>query len=223
MPKAIAIAIDGPASSGKGTVARKVAEALGFAYIDTGAMYRSVAIIAERTGVSLSDADGLSALAEGLEFSFRWFPGGLQIGVNGEDLCDAIRSESVGLGASHVAVHPGVRQALVQRQRALAADGRVVMDGRDIGSVVLRDAALKVYLDASVDVRAKRRHLELRTKGLDVALDSIREELTRRDKQDKDREESPLVQADDAVYLDTSCLSPDVAARIIIELAHKQG
>ncbi len=223
MPKRIVIAIDGPASSGKGTVARAVARSLGFAYIDTGAMYRCVALLASRAGLSLSDADGLSQLTDRLRFEFVWLGGMLSIVVNGEDLSDAIRFESVGRGASNVAVHAQVRSALVLRQRAMADEGGVVMDGRDIGSVVLPDAALKIYLDASVDVRAKRRHQELIQKGQSIPLETIRAQVSERDQQDRERTESPLVQVDDAVYLDTSALSPQQAAQIIIDLAWERA
>ena len=223
MHRPIAIAIDGPASSGKGTVARKVAQSLGYAYIDTGAMYRSVALMAARRDVDFSDAKALSALTDGLNFAFSWSDGALQVRVDGEDVTDAIRLESVGKGASDVSVHKGVRRALVRRQRAMAARGNVVMDGRDIGSVVLPDAALKVYLDASVDVRAERRHKELSARGIVVDLTTVRHEVSRRDQQDKERKEAPLIQAADAVYLDTTHLDPDAAAQTIIEMAHKQA
>jgi CMP/dCMP kinase len=219
----ISIAIDGPASSGKGTVARKVAQALGYAYIDTGAMYRSVALIAARRGVEFTDAEALTALTEGLAFAFSWSDGTLQVSVDGEDVTEAIRLESVGKGASDVSIHKGVRRALVERQRAMATNGGVVMDGRDIGSVVLPDAALKIYLDASVEVRSERRHKELTIRGLVVDLATVRREVVRRDQQDKERKEAPLIQAADAVYVDTTHLEPDAAARTIIGMAHKQA
>jgi cytidylate kinase len=221
--RSISIAIDGPASSGKGTVARKVAQALGYAYIDTGAMYRIVALMAARRGVEFTDAKALAVLTDGLLFAFSWAEGALQVRVDGEDVTEAIRLESVGKGASDVSVHKGVRRALVARQRAMAIQGGVVMDGRDIGSVVLPDAALKIYLDASVDVRAERRHKELSSRGLVVDFATVRCEIERRDKQDKERAEAPLIQAEDAVFLDTTRLDPDAAARTIIEMAHNQA
>lgn len=223
MHRPISIAIDGPASSGKGTVARKVAQTLGYAYIDTGAMYRSVALMAARRDVAFSDAEALTALTDGLTFAFNWTEGALRVRVDGEDVTEAIRLESVGKGASDVSTHKGVRRSLVERQRAMAIHGGVVMDGRDIGSVVLPDAALKIYLDASVEVRAERRHKELSSRGLVVDLATVRCEVARRDRQDKERKEAPLVQAADAVYLDTTRLDPDAAARRIIEMAHKQA
>ena len=216
--KRLTIAIDGPASSGKGTVARSVARALDYAYIDTGAMYRSVALAALKRGVSLSRPMDLGQLTSTLEFDFRWDGAGLRVLVNGEDWSDEIRTETVGKGASDVAVHPEVRTALLARQRALAEEGGVVMDGRDIGSVVLPNADLKIYLDASVDERARRRHAELTAKGLSVTLESIRTEVADRDHQDRTRKEAPLIRTDDAVYLDTTSLSADASARRIVEM-----
>ena len=219
MPRSITIAIDGPASSGKGTVARTVAKRLDYAYIDTGAMYRSVALAAQRRGLDLAHAEELGELTATLEFQFRWADGGLRVIVNGEDWSDAIRTETVGKGASDVAVHAPVRAALLERQRALAREGGIVMDGRDIGSVVLPDADLKIYLDASVDERARRRHAELVARGLDVNLDTIRHEVSERDHQDRTRTEAPLIQTEDAVYLDTTAMSAEASAEKIVQMA----
>ena len=218
MPRSITIAIDGPASSGKGTVARTVARRLNYAYIDTGAMYRSVALAAQRRGLDLAHADELGQLTTTLEFQFRWSGSGLRVIVNGEDWSDAIRTETVGKGASDVAVHAPVRAALLERQRALAQEGGIVMDGRDIGSVVLPDADLKIFLDASVDERARRRHAELVARGLDVSLDTIRNEVSERDHQDRTRAEAPLIQTEDAVYLDTTAMSAEASAEQIVQM-----
>ena len=218
MTERLTIAIDGPASSGKGTVARTVAKALDYAYIDTGAMYRSVALAAHKRGLSLGDAGVLGELTASLDFQFRWDTDSLRVLVNGEDWSEEIRTETVGKGASDVAVHPQVRTALLARQRALASVGGVVMDGRDIGSVVLPDADLKIYLDASVDERARRRHAELTGKGIDVTLETIRTEVAERDLQDKTRTEAPLVQTDDAIYLDTTELSAEASAERIVQM-----
>ena len=218
MPRSITIAIDGPASSGKGTVARTVARRLNYAYIDTGAMYRSVALAAQRRGLDLAHADELGQLTTTLEFQFRWSGSGLLVIVNGEDWSDAIRTETVGKGASDVAVHAPVRAALLERQRALAQEGGIVMDGRDIGSVVLPDADLKIFLDASVDERARRRHAELVARGLDVSLDTIRNEVSERDHQDRTRAEAPLIQTEDAVYLDTTAMSAEASAEQIVQM-----
>ncbi len=218
MPRSITIAIDGPASSGKGTVARTVARRLNYAYIDTGAMYRSVALAAQRRGLDLAHADELGQLTTTLEFQFQWSSSGLRVIVNGEDWSDAIRTETVGKGASDVAVHAPVRAALLERQRALAREGGIVMDGRDIGSVVLPDADLKIFLDASVDERARRRHAELVARGLDVSLDTIRNEVSERDHQDRTRAEAPLIQTEDAVYLDTTAMSAEASAEQIVQM-----
>jgi cytidylate kinase len=220
VPERITIAIDGPASSGKGTVARVVAKTLGYAYIDTGAMYRSVAYAAQARGMKLGDAQALGALTTGLDFQFSWDGDALRILINGEDWSELIRTEAVGMGASDVAIHPEVRAALLDRQRALARSGGVVMDGRDIGSVVLPDADLKIYLDASVDERARRRHAELVGRGLQVSIEDIRAEVSERDHQDRTRAEAPLIRADDAVYLDTTSLSAEASAERIVRMVH---
>ncbi len=218
MPEDITIAIDGPASSGKGTVARAGAQTVGYAYIDPGAMYRRVAYAAQQQGLALNDGDALGALTVGLGFKFLWEGSTLRILINGEDWSDRIRTEAVGMGASDVAVHPQVRAALLDRQRDLARSGGVVMDGRDIGSVVLPDADLKIYLDASVDERARRRHAELLSRGLQVSLEDIRSEVAERDHQDRNRTEAPLVRTEDAVYLDTTALSPEASAERIVRM-----
>ena len=223
MPEGFAIAIDGPASSGKGTVARLVAQALDFAYIDSGAMYRVVALRSHRGGVSWDDAAQLGVVAGGLGFDFRWDGEALRVICDGEDLSVAIRTEDVGQGASAVARHPSVRDALLQLQRDLAATGGVVMDGRDIGTVVLPHAPLKVYLDASVDERARRRHAEQLSRGVRADLDEVRAELVARDAQDMGRATSPLKQADDAWYLDTTGLTPPEVAACIAEEARRRG
>ena len=223
MTERIRIAIDGPASSGKGTVARMVAQALDFAYIDSGAMYRTVALVASETGVTLTDGDALEALIDTLSFDFRWNGESLQVVVNGRNVSDAIRLEHVGRGASDVAVLPQVRRSLLGRQRALAAGGGVVMDGRDIGTVVLPDAELKIFLDASVEERATRRHRELQQRQKPVAYAQLVTEIQSRDEQDRNRATAPLKQADDAVYLDTTHLSPTHAAERIVEIARRRA
>ncbi len=204
-------------------MARSVACTLGFAYVDTGAMYRSVALAARRQGVSWDDEAGLALVAARLVFDFRWAGGELKIGVNGEDWSAAIRTEEVGQGASAVARHPLVRAALLGLQRQLAERTSVVMDGRDIGTVVLPDAQLKVYLDASLSERARRRHAELVERGVESALDAVHEELRVRDDRDMSRATAPLKAADDAVRLDTTGLTPEAAAGRVVELARQRG
>ena len=224
MPEAppICIAIDGPASSGKGTVARMVAQVLNYAYIDSGAMYRAVALLATEAGLELDDGAALESLADGLRFDFQWDGNELRILVNDRDVSSAIRLEHVGRGASDVAVLPRVRAALLGRQRALAAGGGVVMDGRDIGTVVLPEAELKVFLDASVEERATRRFRELQQRAATIEYERLIEEIRLRDAQDRDRATAPLRQAEDAIYLDTTQLSPAQAADRIVEIARRR-
>lgn len=217
------IAIDGPASSGKGTAARAVARALGHAYVDTGAIYRAVAWSAARRGVSWDDAEALGALAAQLDLGFSWDGSRLVVSVDGQDVTDAIRTAEMGTGASAVSRHPQVRDALMDLQRGLAAKGGVVMDGRDIGTVVLPDADLKIYLDASVDERARRRHAELRARGEDVGLDAIRSTIEARDRQDRERAVAPLRVADDAVVVDSTGRSPESVVAEVIALARACG
>ncbi len=219
----IRIAIDGPAASGKGTVARAVAQALGYRYLDTGAMYRALALRATEEGVDHGDEAGLARLASGLRFDFPWQDGQAHVIVDGRDVSRAIRTQAVGEGASAVAVHPAVRRTLVRLQQGLAEEGAVVMDGRDIGTVVLPDAQLKIYLDATIEERARRRWAELRDRGRDVARQDVLEELRRRDHQDSNRATGPLAVADDAVVVDTTDVPPDVVLRQILDLARQRG
>ena len=213
-----AVAIDGPASSGKGTVARAVAQRLDFAYIDTGAMYRAVSLRCRRAGLDLDDGPGCGALAARLRFQFTWRDGALTVTVDGEDVSAAIRGEAEGQGASRVSRHPRVRDALLALQRGLAAAGDVVMDGRDIGTVVLPDAPLKIYLDAELSERAHRRHREQLDRGLACAYDDVRRELAARDAQDMGRAVAPLRAAADAVVMDTTTVAPAEAAERIVAL-----
>jgi cytidylate kinase len=220
----ISIAIDGPASSGKGTVARGVARALHYHYVDTGAMYRAVALVALRRGVPWEDSEELGALASGLHFRFEWDDDDvLHVIVDGEDVTRAIREDALGTGASTVSRHPEVREALLGLQRALGKQGAVVMDGRDIGTVVLPGAELKVYLDADLDERARRRHDELLRRGESYTFDDVRSALRARDRQDSERAAAPLRVAEDAVVVDTTELSIPQAIRKVLELAHERG
>lgn len=222
MSERICIAIDGPASSGKGTVARMVAQSLDYAYIDSGAMYRTVALLAAESGIATKDAVALEKVAMEVEFDFRWDGSDLRILANGRDVSSDIRLEHVGRGASDVAVLPQVRAALLDRQRALASRGGVVMDGRDIGTVVLPDAQLKVFLDASVEERATRRYRELQQRSAPIEYNRLVDEIQSRDAQDRGRATAPLLQAEDAIYIDTTQLSPSQAAEKIIEIARRR-
>ncbi len=215
----LAIALDGPASSGKGTVARIVAQRLGYAYVDTGAMYRAVGLFTLRKGLSPKDNAAVGALAERMAFCFRWNGERLHLEVDGEDLTDAIRTEEVGRAASDVAVLPRVRSALLHRQRELAGGG-AVLDGRDIGTVVLPNADLKIFLDAKPAVRAQRRHAELAGRGDDRPLDIVLADIIQRDAQDAGRSHAPLRCADDAMVIDSSHVSvPEVVQMILDAVA----
>ena len=220
---AIAISIDGPGASGKGTVARAVARLLDYRYLDTGAMYRAVALLASERGVAWTDAAGLARIAAILDLDFRWNGEEPRVLVEGRDVTRAIRAQNIGEGASAVAIYPSVRHALVARQQRMAAEGGVVVDGRDIGTVVLPKAQLKVYLDASLEERARRRWTELQERGRPTSLDEIRNELTRRDAQDRGRSTGPLRVAPDAVVVDTTDMSIAEAVRRVIELARQRG
>ena len=221
--KPICIAIDGPASSGKGTVARAVARQLGFRYIDTGAMYRAVALMARLRGVAWSDPTALATLARGLRFDFPWDGELLRVVVDGHDVTAAIRADEVSRGSSEVSAHPSVREALLGLQQALGAEGAVVMDGRDIGTVVLPAAEVKLFLDASLEERARRRHDELLRRGEVLPFGEVRDALALRDQRDRERDVSPLRPAKDALYVDSTSLSPvEVVARIL-GLARERG
>jgi len=215
----IAIAIDGPASSGKGTVARFVAARLGYSYVDTGALYRGVGLRMLRAGQDPTDSAAAEVAARACTFQFDWRDGSLRVTLNGADETGNIRGEEVGRAASAVAVHAGVRAALLQAQRDLGARGGVVMDGRDIGTVVLPDARLKVFLDASLDERARRRHAE----APGVPLDEVRRQLAARDAQDSGRETAPLRCAEDAEFVDTTGRSVEEVVQQVIALARERG
>jgi cytidylate kinase len=219
----LSITIDGPGSAGKGTVARGVAQKLGYAYVDTGAMYRAVALAARSRGMSLDDGAAIGRLAASLTFRFRWDDDVLRLIVDGLDVTREIRTDDAGKGASLVSVHPEVRAALLDRQREMAADGGVVMDGRDIGTVVLPGAELKVFLDASLGERARRRHEELVRRGEIVHLAEVRAGLEERDRRDRERAAAPLRAAPDAVLVDTTEMTIPQAIRTVVRLARDRG
>jgi cytidylate kinase len=208
------ITIDGPAASGKGTIAVAVARALGFHYLDSGSLYRLVALKALRHGLALDVEAPLAGMAANLDVGFG--PG--TVTLDGADATAAIRSEAVSAGASQVAVHAAVRQALHDRQRAFARIPGLVADGRDMGTVVFPDAALKVFLTASPEERARRRHKQLIAKGNSVTMDSLLRDIRERDARDAGRAASPLKPADDAVFLDTTHLTIDEAVDRVLAL-----
>ena len=217
------IAIDGPVGSGKSTLARRVAAMLGYIYIDTGAMYRSVALKALRRGVPFEAADELTALAGETRIDLRAVDGTQQVFLDGEDVTAAIRTPEVAQAASKVALVPGVRKVLVAEQRRAGERGGVVMEGRDIGSVVFPDAQLKIFLTASAEIRAERRWREHQQKGDTIDLARTLEEVIERDRRDRERANSPLVSAKDAVVVDSTAMEPEEVARVVVMLAKEQS
>ena len=214
--KRIIVAIDGPAGAGKSTIARRIAELAGFTYIDTGAMYRAVALWALRSDVGLSDMHKLEELAKAARIAF--LDGGQGIQLNGENITGEIRSPEVSAAASKVAAISAVRRALVEKQREIAADSSVVMEGRDIGTVVFPEAQVKIFLDADPMVRAERRVKDLGTGN----TAQVAKEIAERDSRDRSRPDSPMVQAPDAVYLDSSRLSVEEVELAILKLIREK-
>ncbi len=210
------IAIDGPAGAGKSTIAKIVAKELGYIYVDTGAMYRTLALACFRDGIDTTDENAIVDKCESVEVTLGYEDGTQKVYLNGEDVSTEIRREEIGNLTSTIAVYPGVRKILVALQQDLASKNDVVMDGRDIGTAVLPNADLKVYLTASVETRAKRRYDELVEKGQNCDLKEIEKDIEDRDYRDMNRETSPLTQADDAVLVDSSDMTIDqVVAKII--------
>lgn len=210
------IAIDGPAGAGKSTIAKKIARKLGFIYVDTGAMYRAMALYLLERGVRPGDQKKIQEYCGDAEISITYERGEQQVLLNGKNVTSRLREEEVGNMASTSSANPEVREKLMDLQRELANKVDVVMDGRDIGTQVLPDAAIKIYLTASSAIRAKRRYMELKERGLDGDLSEIEADINLRDHRDMTREISPLQQAKDAVLLDSSDMTiDDVVAEII--------
>ena len=212
------IAIDGPAGAGKSTIARRTAQELSFIYVDTGALYRALAVFLVDEGVSPEDTEKVKEAVKSVKVSIAYENGEQQVLVNGENVTDRLRAESVGNMASTISAIPAVRAALLDLQRDLAKAHDVLMDGRDIGTNVLPDAELKIYLTASVETRAERRYRDLQEKGVEKALSEIRKEIEERDHRDMTRAIAPLKQAEDAVYLDTSHMNIDEVVEAIGKL-----
>ncbi len=210
------IAIDGPAGAGKSTIAKRLAKELGFIYIDTGAMYRAMGYyMAENMGIDLDNAEEVAAACQKVEVTIAYDNGEQQVYANGENLSGVIRTERGGEMASKVSVYPVVRTKLVESQQKLAQNADVIMDGRDIGTVVLPNAQVKIFLTASSLTRAKRRYDELTAKGMKCDLAEIEKDIIERDYRDMNRETSPLKQAEDAVLVDTSDLDIDGVVEVI--------
>ncbi|SDR85389.1 cytidylate kinase [Paenibacillaceae bacterium GAS479] len=221
MDERINIAIDGPAGAGKSTVARSVAEALGYIYIDTGAMYRAVTWSAREAGLNVEDDQAVTDLARELEITLAPGPDGQVVLLNGQDITDKIRSRDVNLHVSRVAANDAVRLLLVEMQRKLAADKGVVMDGRDIGSHVLPNAELKIYLTASVQERALRRFRESGDAS-GITLEQMEREIEERDRKDMERVVSPLIRAEGAILLDSTGIPAGEVVSQIVTLGRKK-
>ena len=217
-----ALAIDGPAGAGKSTIARAVSRELGWIYVDTGAMFRAVALFFLREGISADDAGRIRERIGGVNVTLGHENGEQQVFLNGENVTGLIRTEEVGNMASACSVYPEVRQKLLELQRGLAEQQPVVMDGRDIGTVVLPDADTKVYLTASVEVRARRRFLELMEKGAACDIAEIEKDIRERDWRDMHRETAPLKQADDAVLVDSSDMTAAEVTEQILSLVRRE-
>ena len=200
----ISVAIDGPSGAGKSTLAKRLAKELGDLYVDTGAMYRSIGLYALRQGVDPRDEAAVTALLPRIQIELRYVNGAQRVLLCGEDVSEAIRAENVGMATSAVSAHPPVRAFLLELQRGMARTHDILMDGRDIGTVILPNATVKIFLTASAEARADRRFKELQEKGVDTDYQTVLEDIRRRDYQDSHRATAPLRQAEDAVLVDTS-------------------
>ncbi len=217
------IAMDGPSGSGKGTVSRRVAAALGWHLLDSGALYRLVALAGDKAGLPADDEGRHAALARDLDIRFEVDEAGAErVLLDGQDVTRAIRSEQAGNAASRVAAWPAVRSALFERQRGFMQAPGLVADGRDMGSVVFPDAQLKIFLTASAEERARRRHKQLKEKGLSVNLAALSAEIAERDRRDATREVAPLVACEDAVVIDSTELDIDAVVDKVLSLARER-
>lgn len=219
------VAIDGPAGAGKSTIARQTAKQMGYIYVDTGAMYRAMALFMLQNGISGQDTPALEDACRKVDITIEYKDGEQQVLLNGENVTNQLRTEEVGKMASSVAKNGKIREKLVALQQKLAAKADVIMDGRDIGTCVLPDADVKIFLTASVEERARRRHKELVEKGESCDIEKIKADIMERDEQDMNREISPLQAAEDAVFLDGSYMTIQETADEIIKLcqAKKQA
>lgn len=221
--KTFNIAIDGPAGAGKSTIAKKVAQKLGFIYVDTGAMYRAIALYLLREGVDPGNADAVADAVSQAQITIRYQDGVQQVLLNGENVSGLIRTEEVGNTASAVSAYPPVRAHLLDLQRKLAASADVLMDGRDIGTCILPHADTKIFLTASPRVRALRRYKELTEKGIACNLEKIEQDITERDERDRNRAIAPLKAAEDAVILDSSEMTIAQVVQAILDEAAARG
>ncbi|MEK3977784.1 (d)CMP kinase [Psychrobacillus sp. FSL K6-2836] len=222
MKKQIQIAIDGPAAAGKSTIAKKTAELLGYTYVDTGAMYRAITYKALQENIDLQDEVKLTNLLKETLIELKPSPAGQLIFLDNVAVTEEIRSKEVTASVSAVAAHATLREEMVKRQMEMGESGSIVMDGRDIGTHVLKDAELKIFMSASVEERAKRRYLDNQNRGIETNLEELKQEITLRDKLDSERQASPLVQADDAIFIDTTLLTVDEVSEKIMHLAKER-
>lgn len=218
----ISVAIDGPSGAGKSTVARAAAAKLGYVYVDTGAMYRAIGLAVCRRGISGDDIAGIVATLPTVELAIRYQDGEQHILLCGEDVSEAIRTPEIAKYASQVSAVPEVRAFLLETQRNMAKNGNILMDGRDIGTVILPDAPVKIFLTASDEARAQRRYLELCEKGQQVTFDQVLQDIRQRDLQDSTRAVAPLRQADDAVLLDTSDISLEQSIEAVLRIIRER-
>jgi len=218
----IAVAVDGPAGAGKSSISKIVAKKLGYLYIDTGAMYRSVTWAVLHNHIDVNNQKAVEALLPELELTMEASDDSCKVFISGQDVTDFIRTPQVNNAVSIVASYKGVRQYLVERQRLMAEAGGVILDGRDIGSVVLPNAELKIYLTASVEARAMRRYLEVKGTVNEQPLEDIKDSVMQRDDMDKNRKESPLIQVEDAVLVDSSEMTFDETVEHILHLVQER-
>lgn len=214
----ISVAIDGPSGAGKSSLAKRLAKELGYLYVDTGAMYRAIGLYAKRAGADTKNAAAVEALLPQVRVELKYVDGAQRVLLCGEDVSEAIRAEEIGMAASDVSAHPAVRRFLLDTQRNMALTHDLLMDGRDIGTVILPNATVKIFLTASPEARAKRRMLELQQKGQPAEYETVLEDIRRRDWQDTHRETAPLKQAEDAVLVDTSELDFEESFRALKRL-----
>ncbi len=215
------IAIDGPAGAGKSTIAKKAAKKLDFIYVDTGAMYRAIALYFIRNGVAAGDEMTIGEKCSDIDVSIDYVDGAQQVILNGENVNDFIRTEQVSMMTSSISKYPAVRDKLLNLQRQLAAEKNVIMDGRDIGTCVLPDAKTKIFLTASAEERARRRYKEQVERGIECDIKQIEKDIIARDEQDMNREIAPLKQAEDAVLIDSSDMSIEQVVDAIIDVFEK--
>ncbi len=218
----IAVAVDGPAGAGKSSISKIVAKKLGYLYIDTGAMYRSVTWAVLHNHIDVNNQKAVEALLPELDLTMEASDDSCKVFIAGQDVTDFIRTPQVNNAVSIVASYKGVRQYLVERQRLMAEAGGVILDGRDIGSVVLPNADLKIYLTASVEARAMRRYLEVKGTVNEQTLEDIKDSVMQRDDMDKNRKESPLIQVEDAVLVDSSEMTFDETVEYILHLVQER-